>query len=153
MSDQEKAKPHRPWARHYQDEWERRAMDGRLPKLFRLVAVAYGTHRENGHANFAAGDLAHILGASSSTGLWKPMDRSNVRAYIQKAIDCGLLAPGSCTECLVVPREHVAKDSKYQYRMDAPCKVCDQRAEKAHRREAEKLGIDLDEVLREMDAA
>lgn len=96
-----------PWARHYQIAWENRAADTNLPLWFRLMALAYGRHEANGHANFKRGQLSVILGTPSGDG-WRRVDRYYLRDTIKIAVEHGLLAEGSCTECLVVPGHAVA---------------------------------------------
>jgi hypothetical protein len=40
------------WAKHYMYVWEDRSGDPRLPSWLRIVCLAYGMHKANGHANF-----------------------------------------------------------------------------------------------------
>lgn len=97
----------RPWARHFQDEWQYRAGDPRLPYWLRVAALAYGSHQENGHAPFKRGQIALILGSvDAETGEIRPYP--NVRRAIAVAIEYGWLAEGSYWRCLIVPA-HVAK--------------------------------------------
>lgn len=81
------------WGQHYQSIWRERADDASLPLWLRVAALAYGTHRGNGHANFRPNGIAAILG--------KPADR--ISRAIADAKRRGWLAPESSARCLVVP--------------------------------------------------
>jgi hypothetical protein len=96
------------WARHYQSVWQERAGKEHLPDWLRVAAVAYGSHRANGHALFGRGELAVVLShVNHTTGEVLPMDRSNLRRAIQAAVDNGWLGAASTTRCLVVPAHAV----------------------------------------------
>lgn len=91
-----------PWIGQYQTEWQLRSADGRLPKWFRVVALAYGTHTANGHAPQAQGVIADMLGTvDTDTGVIMP--DGNVARWIQAGVDRGFLATGSTARCLIVP--------------------------------------------------
>jgi hypothetical protein len=93
-----------PWAKHYQSAWDNRAANTELPLWMRVVCLAYGRHEANGHASFQRGDLSWILGKPSKIGGdFKRRDRHTIRDAIAVAVRYGLLAEGSCSECLVVP--------------------------------------------------
>lgn len=93
-----------PWGRHYQTVWEERAGDPRMPLWFRVIALAYGKHRANGHAMFKAGQVGLVLGrADPVTGELVPLDRGNVSRAIRTAVEYGLLDKSSGSRCLVVP--------------------------------------------------
>lgn len=111
----------RPWARHYQDEWHRKAGDPRLPYWFRIAALAYGSHGYNGHATFKRGDIALVLATvDQDTGEIAPFE--NVGRAIRDAIEYGLLAPESFWGCLVVPA-HAIKKGTHGRRSDCPIHV------------------------------
>jgi hypothetical protein len=92
------------WARHYQNVWGERAGDASYPMWLRVASAAYGSHRANGHAQYARGALALVLGhVDKTTGEIVPLDRSNLRRAIQTAVEFGWLARQSTARCLVVP--------------------------------------------------
>lgn len=100
-------KHERPWSRHYQDEWQSRAGDARLPYWLRVAALAYGSHQDNGHARFKRGEIALILGTPNGRGGITPL--ANVGRAISDAVEYGWLAPESFWGCLVVPAHHSKK--------------------------------------------
>src|SRR5690606_437445 len=108
------------WARHYQLEWQSRAGDRRLPYWLRVAALAYGCHRENGHATFKRGEIALVLGEPG-----KPF--VNVGRAIRDAIEYGWLEPDSYWACLVVPPQAIKKGSLGS---GATCRVHKKRASK-----------------------
>lgn len=87
-----------PWSGHYQSVWHERAGDVRLPYWLRVAALAYGSHKANGHATFNPGDVALVLGTPEAS-----MSRMNVKRAIDKAIEYGWLRAGSTSLCLMVP--------------------------------------------------
>lgn len=94
------------WARHYQDVWEKRSLDPRLPAWLRVSALAYGKHQGNGHAPFAQGQVSRQLGSvDPSTGELEPS--LNVSRAIKTATRYGWLATGSSARCLVVPADAI----------------------------------------------
>jgi hypothetical protein len=98
-----------PWAKHYQGVWHERAGDPRLPYWFRVTALAFGCHCQNGHARFDKGQIGMVLGRlDPDTGEFFPLDRHNVRRAIDKAVEFGLLAEGSSALCLVVPAHAIS---------------------------------------------
>lgn len=98
----------RVWARHYQDDWARRAGQQWLPYWLRVTAAAYGSHGENGHARFKRGDLALILAnPDPETGEIKPY--SNVGRAIADAVAYGWLEEGSYWGCLIVPAHSIRR--------------------------------------------
>jgi len=107
----------RPWARHYQDEWHRRAGDPRLPYWLRVAALAYGSHVDNGHANYKRGQIALVLGKPG-----EPYDR--VGRAISDAIEYGWLNPGSWWGCLIVPERAIRKGP---WMTPKPCRRCAER--------------------------
>jgi hypothetical protein len=92
------------WARHYQSAWHERSGDPRFPLWLRVSALAYGSHRANGHAMFKAGQVALVLSKiDPETGEVLVPDSGNVSHAIERAIEYGFLEKGSGTRCLVVP--------------------------------------------------
>lgn len=112
-------RPEHPWAKHYQHAWAERSGDPNLPDWLRVAALAYGKHSANGHASFAPGDLALVLGTiDRETGELRPS--RNVSRAIQTAVRYGWLATGSRTRCLVVPAFAVSGGLGSEY---AKCQV------------------------------
>lgn len=100
----------RAWSRHYQDTWHERTGDPRLPRWFRLVCLAYGSHDNSGHARFRRGEVALVLGAmNQATGEVVPLSRQRVHEGVRQAVELGFLAEGSIPMCLVVPAHDVRK--------------------------------------------
>jgi hypothetical protein len=100
-------KHHGPWARHYQETWQSRAGDCRLPYWLRVAAIAYGAHQDNGHATFKRGQIALILGTPDGQGGVKPY--ANLARAIEDAVDYAWLAPESFWGCLVVADHAIKK--------------------------------------------
>lgn len=91
-----------PWVGQYQREWQLRSADARLPKWFRVAALAMGSQGANGHSPQPVGAVADMLGTfDPKTGEIVP-DR-DVRKWIRAATDRGFLAAGSTARCLIVP--------------------------------------------------
>ncbi|MDR6862158.1 hypothetical protein J2X64_000539 [Phycicoccus sp. 3266] len=98
----------RVWARHYQDDWQARAGDRRLPYWLRVAAAAYGAHGENGHAVFKRGQLALILATvDHDTGEVQPY--GHVGRAIADAVEFGWLEDGSYWGCLIVPAHSIRR--------------------------------------------
>lgn len=98
----------RTWARHFQDDWQARAGDPRLPYWLRVAALAYGSHGNNGHARFKRSEVALVLGTvDKRTGEVRPYP--NVRRAIADAVEYGWLEEGSFWGCLIVPAHSVKK--------------------------------------------
>jgi hypothetical protein len=93
----------RDWAAHAQDHWLELAGNPNFPDYLRIVFVAYGRHRANGHARLRPGELAAYLVRKDAT---RP-DRRNIRHSIDRAVDLGYLLPSSRMLCLVVSSGHV----------------------------------------------
>jgi hypothetical protein len=92
------------WARHYQAAWHERSGDPRFPLWLRVSALAYGSHRANGHAMFKAGQVALVLAkVDETTGEILVPRKQHVHRAIETAIEYGFLEKGSGTRCLVVP--------------------------------------------------
>lgn len=97
------------WTKHYQIEWENRAADPNVPLWARVVALAYGRHEANGHANFRRGQLSWIFGTPAEGGKpFKRRNRDSIRDAINTCVKYGFLAEGSCMECLVVPYHSIS---------------------------------------------
>lgn len=98
----------RVWARHFQDDWQARAGDPRLPYWLRVAALAFGSHADNGHARFKRGEVALILGTvDHETGQLRPF--ANVRREIARAVEYGWLEDGSYWGCLIVPAHSIRR--------------------------------------------
>lgn len=111
----------RPWARHYQDDWHRKAGDPRLPYWLRVTALAYGSHGYNGHAVFKRGEIALVLATvNTETGEVVPFE--NVGRAIRDAVEYGWLAAESFWGCLVVPA-HAIKKGTHGWRSECPVHV------------------------------
>jgi hypothetical protein len=96
------------WTKHYQIGWENRAANQQLPLWFRIVALAYGRHEANGHANFQRGHLSYIFGGPDASGTFEKRSRASLNSAINTAVTNNLLAEGSCTECLIVPAHDIS---------------------------------------------
>jgi hypothetical protein len=110
-----------PWTRHYQATWENRAANHNLPLWARIMCLAYGRHKANGHAVFGRGELTWILGTPPQDG--KPFQRATPQAVhgaIIAAVKYSFLDEGSCSECLVVPGHAIQGPHG---KADAPCPV------------------------------
>jgi hypothetical protein len=93
----------RDWTAHAQDHWLELAGKPYFPDYLRVVFVAYGNHRANGHAKLARGDLAAYLVRANGT----LPDRRTIYRAIGKAIEFGFLREESRQLCLVVSSLHV----------------------------------------------
>lgn len=112
-----------PWIGQYQSEWQCRTANPRLPKWFRVVALAYGTHTMNGHSPQPPGAIADMLGTvNPETGELFP-DR-HVSRWIGDAIELGFLAKESSARCLIVPG-HTFRSAPGSSR--TPCSWCSTR--------------------------
>lgn len=127
----------RGWARHYQDDWQARAGDPRLPYWLRIAALAFGSHTENGHAKFKRGEIAVVLGSvDHETGEFKPF--ANVRREIARAIEYGWLEDGSFWGCLVVPAHSIKKGHLARR---SPCPLARKHKERVNRSLSERNGV------------
>lgn len=118
----------RPWARHFQDDWQARAGDPRMPYWLRVAALAYGSHTDNGHARFKRGEVALILGSVDPiTGELRPF--ANVRREIARAVEYGWLADGSYWGCLIVPAHAIRKGDLYK--TPKPCPLAPRHAKRS----------------------
>src|SRR4051794_14047638 len=95
--------PFENWGAVNQDEAQRLARNADLaPLALRLFFAAVGWANRTGHAEFASGDLADILGSHSPCGAWRPLSRQQVSSVIARARDLGLLHPHSKARCLML---------------------------------------------------
>lgn len=93
-----------PWTKHRQSFWESKTAAPGLPLWLRVVALAYGTHRRNGHAPKKPGEIALATSlADPITGEVHSPSPSRVSEAIGQAIDLGFLHRDSGARCLVVP--------------------------------------------------
>ncbi len=114
-----------PWARHFQLPWEERAGDSRLPLWMRVVCLAFGRHRSNGHAPFAPGQVALVLSTvDPDSGEIHAPSRQEVYRAIRAAVSYGFLAEGSSARCLQVPA-HAVTGGMGSHR--APCSYHDRK--------------------------
>lgn len=85
-------------------EFERRSLSPLFKPTERVEYAALARINSIGHAEFAAGELAEIMGRTLEDGARKLASDSTVYLAIEKAVARGTLAPGSRPKCLVVPR-------------------------------------------------
>lgn len=104
----------KPWARHYQDVWEERSADHNLPQWLRVVSLAYGCHKANGHAMFGPGALAAALGKPDEQSGEMVPDPNPGRA-VRVAVKYGWLDRRSTIRCLVVPQHAIAGGFGHPY--------------------------------------
>lgn len=86
------------------------AKDPAMPLRFRVAFLAYGSQRKNGHAVFAKGELAKILGVCPAS----------LSKAIGKAKDAGLLMYESNCRCLVSPKHVVTGGLGHEH---DPCAI------------------------------
>lgn len=93
-----------PWTKHRQSFWQEKAGSPNLPLWLRVVALAYGVHRRNGHAPFKGGEIALATAAVDlQSGEIRQPDKTQVSRAIRTAIEYRFLSPESNGRCLVVP--------------------------------------------------
>ncbi len=107
------------WARHYQADWAERSGNTRLPDWLRVVALAYGKHKANGHAAFKRGEIAWVL-AKVDEDSGEIVAGRNVHRAVAAAVDYGFLSPLSNQRCLVVPVHAIGGPSG---NVLAPCPI------------------------------
>lgn len=74
------------------------------PLAMRVMFAALGWSNLIGHAEFAAGGLAMVLQSSDPrTGELSIPSRGQVNTAIRRAEEMGLVAAGSCRQCLLSP--------------------------------------------------
>ncbi|QYJ05387.1 hypothetical protein KUV85_06825 [Nocardioides panacisoli] len=93
----------RDWAAHAQDHWLEFAGHPHFPDYLRVVFVAYGRHKANGHAKLNRGDLTRYLVRKDGT----LPERRTVSRAVDKAVQLGYLLEGSRMLCLIVSSDHV----------------------------------------------
>ncbi|MEU4510087.1 hypothetical protein AB0G05_11360 [Nonomuraea wenchangensis] len=77
---------------------------GRLDSAHRLHLLAIGRAQQGGHAHFAPGEIGGLIRkANTSTGELEPSPDRNVKRWITKLVDAGLLGEPSTPGCLVLP--------------------------------------------------
>ena len=102
-----------PFTMHRQSFWEEQAAT--LPLLWqRLGAIAFSTHKANGHANFKPGELAFMLGKPGPSG-WESLSPSQLSNLIAAAKKAGWITPESNSRCLVVPHHSISGGLGNQY--------------------------------------
>ena len=84
-------RPQTSGRQHYQSTWHERAGDPRLPQWLRVAALAYGSHKANGHSQFSPGQIALVLATvHRETGEVTPLDKGSVqRAYARPSTTDG----------------------------------------------------------------
>ena len=98
--------PGAPWAAVSQFDCRRKAKtDATGPLWLRVYFAAVGWTNRVGHAEFAKGALADVLGVSG-----KPHAAQDVQKAIRAAKQHGLIGQESGARCLVLPRFHVQKE-------------------------------------------
>lgn len=86
--------------------WQEHAANHEMPQWFRVLALAYGCHRANGHAPFPPGALALALGRPDRlTGELIP--EPNPGRVVRTAVRYGFIAEGSTVRCLIVKAHHI----------------------------------------------
>lgn len=85
------------WSGQVQHVWQERALDtsAPLPTWQRIAFLALARHKADGHADFARGELARLLG--------EPPKKNNLNRELRQAVQYGWLDPSSCARCLVLP--------------------------------------------------
>lgn len=128
----------RMWARHFQDDWQARAGDPRLPYWLRVAALAFGSHADNGHARFKRGEVALILGSvDQETGELHPF--ANVRREVARAVEFGWLEDGSYWGCLIVPA-HSIRRGDWGGKV-VPCPLAARHRDRRNRSPSERNGV------------
>lgn len=93
-----------PWTKHRQSFWQEKSGSPNLPLWLRVVSLAYGVHRRNGHAPFKPGEVALATAVVDlQTGEIRQPNKHQVSRAIRTAIEYRFLAPESNGRCLVVP--------------------------------------------------
>lgn len=98
--------PGAPWSAVSQLDCRRRAKDSNSgPSWVRVYFAAVGWTNRVGHAEFAQGELARVLGVSG-----RPHAAQDVQKAIRAAKRYGLILPESGARCLVLARTHCQKE-------------------------------------------
>ncbi|MEU4577258.1 hypothetical protein [Nonomuraea sp. NPDC023979] len=83
--------------------------------------LAIGRAQQGGHAHFAPGEIGGLIRkVNASTGELEPSPDRNIKRWIAKLVDAGLLGQPSTVECLVLPFQMIDSDIK---RSPHPCPV------------------------------
>lgn len=99
--------PGAPWGAISQLDCRAKARDHRIrPLAFRVYFAALGWGNKVGHAEFAEGALASILGPQDGP----PLTKQAVQKGITAAKSMALIAPESGARCLVLPGQHFQKN-------------------------------------------
>lgn len=94
-----------PWAGISQVEQRRMAKDDAHPLPYRLYFAALGRANRVGHAEFAEGELRHLLCRNDGT----LRSESSISNAIREAKGRGLVHRDSGARCLVLPSHHFQK--------------------------------------------
>lgn len=71
------------------------------PQVMRLWFCAMARVQRNGHARFAQGELAEILGFDISTGEEKSISPQSASNVVRKAKELGIIEVESTVNCLI----------------------------------------------------
>jgi hypothetical protein len=85
-----------PGGKHFFSYWQEHADNEDLPLWLRLAALAYCSHRKNGHATF-------FLNGESTLPKQLGKTKRHIHNEIKNAVACGFLAEGSNSCCLIIP--------------------------------------------------
>lgn len=104
----------RPWGGVSQREYQRKAQDPLHPLAYRVHFAAIGWADRHGHAAFAPGKLATLLGKDG-----KPLSDQSTNDAIARAKRLDLVSPRSGAACLVLG-SHLFQKGKGA---PVPCRV------------------------------
>lgn len=125
---------HENFAMHYQEPYLEDAGAPEFPLWLRVACLAYGSHRQNGHAVFRPGQVSRVLSkVDLETGEITEPSRQQVHRAIQTAIGHKWLREGSTSLCLVVPSHRISGGSK-----GYPAEPCPQHTRPDARRQSER---------------
>jgi hypothetical protein len=109
-----------PWTQHRQSFWIACAGKSKLPLWHRVYALAYGSHRCNGHAPFGRAELVQALTiVDRTTGEMDAPRPDEVSRAIRLAARHGFLSDESWVRCLVVPEYAISGGLK-----GSPTEIC-----------------------------
>lgn len=100
-----------PWGAYNQRVMRARARDPRHPLAYRIHFAALGWANNIGHSRFDGVTLAQIL----ADAMGNEPTRQVIDKGIRKAKSLGLIAPDSCTRCLVVSGRDVQRGGQGSY--------------------------------------
>lgn len=92
----------RKYVRVALDACERFAHSQHLDLLTRIMFAAMWRANDDGHAEFAPGELAHVLGSADAEGRHVPVSTASVSRAIAKAKAAGTVGNQSRARCLVL---------------------------------------------------